>query len=181
METKIETFHSWVLILRLESRLLKFESWYRDWNRDSEILSLDIETGIETFEITVLISRLVSRLRKQGGITVIETLARVTAHLWAKLSNLLIYRLTVWDMIYINKYLTIFGVKPFFLLIMGHNYTTKWWFCFMWYIWDIRCNIKIYKNIHKRNDTNGKWFNIYFLLWAHIIEKCDIGDMFINV
>ena len=44
-------------------------------------MSLDIETGIETFEITVLISRLVSRLKEQGGITVIETLARVTAHL----------------------------------------------------------------------------------------------------
>ena len=45
-------------------------------------MNLDIETGIETFEVTVLISRLVLRLKKQGGITVIETLARVTAHLW---------------------------------------------------------------------------------------------------
>ena len=46
-------------------------------------MSLDIETGIETFEITVLISRLVSRLKKQEGVPVIETLARVTAHLWS--------------------------------------------------------------------------------------------------
>ena len=81
IKTKVETFDSWVLISRLESRLLKFESLYWDWNRDSEILSLDIETGVETFEITVLISRLISRLKKQGGISVIETLARVTAHL----------------------------------------------------------------------------------------------------
>ena len=40
-----------------------------------------METGIKTFEITVLISRLISRLKKQGGILVIKTLARVTAHL----------------------------------------------------------------------------------------------------
>ena len=40
-----------------------------------------METGIKTFEIMVLISRLVLRLKKQGGgIHVIETLARVTAH-----------------------------------------------------------------------------------------------------
>ena len=82
IQTGIETFDSWVLILSLESRLLKFESWYRDWNWDYQILSLDIETGIKTFEITVLISRLVLRLKKQRGIPVVETLARVTAHLW---------------------------------------------------------------------------------------------------
>ena len=45
-------------------------------------MSLDIETGIETFDITVLISRLVLRLKTQGGIPVIETLARLHAHLW---------------------------------------------------------------------------------------------------
>ena len=74
-ETGIETFDSWVLISRLESRLLKFESWYRDWNWDYQILSLDIETGIETFEITVLISRLVSRQKKRRG------------SLWSRLSR----------------------------------------------------------------------------------------------
>ena len=84
IETGIKTLKSWVLILRLESRLLKFKSWYRDWNQDFQILSLDIETGIKTFDITVLISRLVLRLKKQGGIPVIETLARVTAHLWSR-------------------------------------------------------------------------------------------------
>ena len=46
-----------------------------------KILSLDIKTGNKTFEITVMISRLVLRLKKQGGIPVIKTLARVTS-LW---------------------------------------------------------------------------------------------------
>ena len=67
IETGTETFDSWVLISRLAWRLLKFESWYQDWNWDYQILSLDIETGIETFEITVLISRLVLRLKKTRG------------------------------------------------------------------------------------------------------------------
>ena len=60
----------------------EFEYWYGDWNWDFQILSLVIETGNATFKITVLILRLVMRLKKQGGIPVIETLARVTAHLW---------------------------------------------------------------------------------------------------
>ena len=42
-------------------------------------MSLDIKPEIKTFEITVLILRLVSRPNKQGGILVMETLARVTA------------------------------------------------------------------------------------------------------
>ena len=82
IKTGFKTFESWFLILRLESRLLQLKSWYRDWNWDCQILSLDVENGIETFEITVLLSKLVSRLKKQGGgIPVIETLARFTAHL----------------------------------------------------------------------------------------------------
>ena len=56
IETEIETLKFWVLILRLESRLLRSRSWYQDWY------------GMET--------------KKQGGgIPVIETLARVTANL----------------------------------------------------------------------------------------------------
>ena len=84
IKTEIETFHSWVLISRLESRLLKFESWYRDWNKDSEILSLDIETGIET--------------KKQRGTPVIETLAGVTAHLW--------YRVPQWHSDSVTQWLS---------------------------------------------------------------------------
>ena len=53
IDTGIKTFNTLVLISRLESRLLKLESWYQDLNQDSQILSLDIKTGIETFRITV--------------------------------------------------------------------------------------------------------------------------------
>ena len=65
IETGIETFDSWVLISRLESRRLKVESWYQGRNQDSQIMSLDIKTGIETFVILTL--RLVLRLTKQGN------------------------------------------------------------------------------------------------------------------
>ena len=34
IETGIETFENLVLILRLVSRLLELQSWYRDWYRD---------------------------------------------------------------------------------------------------------------------------------------------------
>ena len=61
------------MILRLELRLSNFEFWYKEWNQHFWDPSLDIETGIET--------------QKQGGIPVIEVLARVTAHLWGPDSN----------------------------------------------------------------------------------------------
>ena len=67
IETGILTFDSCIWISRLESRLLEFESWYQDRNRDSQILSLDIKTGIKTFMITVLTWRLVLKLKKGGG------------------------------------------------------------------------------------------------------------------
>ena len=34
----IENFEIWVLISRSELRILKFESWYRDWNWESQIV-----------------------------------------------------------------------------------------------------------------------------------------------
>ena len=48
IKTGIETFAIWILLSRLELRLLNLESWYRDWNRDFWDQGLDIETGIET-------------------------------------------------------------------------------------------------------------------------------------
>ena len=81
VRTGIETFKSWFLISRQESRLLKLESWYWDWNQEYQILSLDIKTGIKTFKIIVSISRLVSRL-KIGRDPCDQDSRRDTAHLW---------------------------------------------------------------------------------------------------
>ena len=69
IRTGIKTFDSFVLVSRLELKLWKFESWYRDWKWDYTILSLNIETEIKTFEITVLVSRGASLTRETMYVT----------------------------------------------------------------------------------------------------------------
>ena len=56
--------HWWerLFFFKSRSRLLKNQSWHRDWYRDFQDCSFDMETGIKTFRIAVLILRLVLRL-----------------------------------------------------------------------------------------------------------------------
>ena len=57
---------------------------------------------------------------------------------------------------FLRKYKHTFFSSSFLKFIMGYNYATTVGFGFMLYIWDFRCIIEIYQNIHKRNDKNGR-------------------------